>query len=141
MSIKVSMIKQVVLMKPATMIRFYLLMAASSIPAIDSSNVISHCTIDVDFCTGLEVQRGQEWLGKSFGENEASTMLEVERKAHTSGTSCTFIVENYSKWDLILTSDGGYTKISGHGMTYYGNKYPPRNVKAATKEIMLATVK
>ena len=123
------------------MIRFYLLVSASSIQAIYSNNVISHCTIDVDFCTGLEVQRGQEWLGKSFGENEASTMLEVERKAHTSGTSCTFIVENYSKWDLILTSDGGYTKISGHGMTYYGNKYPPRNVKAATKEIMLATVK
>ena len=136
-----SMIKQVVLMKPATMIRFYLLMAASSIQAIYSNNVISHCTIDGDFCTGLEVQRGQEWLGKSFGENETSTMVEVERKAHTSGTSCTFIVENYSKWDLILTSDGGYTKISGHGMTYYGNEYPPRNVKAGTKEIMLATVK
>ena len=136
-----SMIKLVVLMKSATMIRLYLLMTASSIQAIYSNYVISHCTIDGDFCTGLEVQRGQEWLGKSFGENETSTMVEVERKARTSGTSCTFIVENYSKWDLILTPDGGYTKISGHGMTYYLNEYPPRNVKAATTEIMLATVR
>ena len=117
-------------------------MTASSIQAIYSNNVISHCTIDGNFCIGLEVQRGQEWLGKSFGENETKTMEEVERKARASGTSCTFIVENYSKWDLILAGDdGGYTKISGHGMAYYGNNYPQRNVKAATKEIMLSTVK
>ena len=105
-----------------------LLLIASLIPAIHSK-----CkTTDTNFCTGVE--QGIEWNGDSFNTKGNETMDDVEKKANEAGTSCTIIVENYSKWGL---TNVAYTWRSGNGLH---PSYPQRNVNPTTKEVMLATV-
>ena len=104
-----------------------LLLIASIIPAIHSE-----CKIDNTFCVGVE--QGNEWNGESFNTKGNETMYDVHQKANEAGTSCTIIIENYSKWGLTNVS---YTTIGGNGLH---TSYPKRNVSATTKEVMLATV-
>ena len=98
---------------------------------------ISYCShIKTEVCTGIVSKQGNDWLGKSFGDedkNESTTMIKINEMANDNHAyaTCIIIVENYSKWNLKNLDKGNL-----YYQSYLDDNYQPNMVSTATKEVL-----